>query len=273
MSNWQQIGGDMTWEKYGVVLALDEPRVRQVRLVRVTPWLEHDKEAAVTHGLYLVDEKTVDYDDLEAFRSEVKQALRSTGVRPDEYDELGPKYKAQLLADTSGYEDSRSVDKLAEALPDAPENIEFWGQPETSANLDEYDQETRREALEANFDTRMTFGVMPEMDALEFALGGEEFEMEFQGESSLAFEYATTVAGIAGDTSSTEEFAATVGALAGAPPLSELAPEALESTALQRILDEWERRYGDLDDESTGIAAAAQTIASDMMSAIGFEWI
>ena len=56
MNKWRQIGGDMTWEKYGVVLARSNTEARQVDLVRIVPWMEHDKEAAVTHGLYLVDE-------------------------------------------------------------------------------------------------------------------------------------------------------------------------------------------------------------------------
>jgi hypothetical protein len=272
MGNWQQIGGDMTWEKHGLVLAKDDPRVEQVYLVRVTPWLEHDREAAVTHGLYLVDEKTVDYDDLEPSRPEVQQALRSTGVRPSEYDELGRVYKADLLASVSGYEDSRSVNKLAAALPDAPEKIDFWGQRETGANLEEYDRQARREALEANFRTTLTYGTVPPIEALEFALGDEEFNMDLEGQPGLAFEYARLVAGISGDTSSAETLAETLNALASAPPPAELDPDSVDS-GVASVLDEWERRYGDPDDESDGIAEAARSIASDIMSAIGFEWI
>jgi hypothetical protein len=271
MAAWQQIGGDMTWEMHGVVLGKDDPHGRQVHLVRVIPWLEHDREAAVTHGLYLVDEKTVDYDDLDASRSEVQQALRSTGVRPDEYDDLGAMYKADLVAEVSGYDDSRSADTLAEALPDAPEKIAFWGQPETSAKLEEYDRERRREALEANFKTRLTFGVMPAPDALEFALGGEGLEIELQGQDALAFEYATTVAGVSGATDSADEIAETVQALVDAPPPSDLDPDV--SANIERVLAEWEDRYGDPSDEEDGIATAAQGVASAMMSALGFEWI
>jgi len=256
---------------HGVVLAKDDSHGRQVHLVRVMPWLEHDREAAVTHGLYLVDEKTVDYDDLDAARSEVHQALRSTGVRPDEYDALGPMYKADLLAEVSGYDDSRSVDTLAQALPDAPEKIAFWGQPETSAKLEEYDRERRREALEANFKTRLTFGKLPAADALEFALGGEGLEMELQGQDALAFEYATALAGVSGATGSAEDIVETVRALADAPLPSDLDAEALG--AVERVLSEWDERYGDPSDEESGIAAVAQSVASGMMSALGFEWI
>lgn len=269
---WQQIGGDMTWEKHGLVLAKDDPRGRQVHLVRVTPWLEHDAEAAVTHGLYLVDEKTIDYDDLDPAGSEVRQALRSTGVRPDEYDELGPSYKADMLAAVSGYDDSRSVDKLADALPDAPEKIAFWGQPETAAKLEEYDRETRREALEANFKTRLTFGVLPPLEAIEFALAGEGLEMELQGQDGLAFDYATAAAGVSGSTGSATEIAETVQALAGAPPPAALDAEALEP-GVERTLTAWEDRYGDPLDDEEGIAAAAQGLASAIMTTLGFEWI
>ena len=200
MSRWRQIGGDVTWEKYGIVLARTEPEYEQVRLVRVVPWMEHDKEAAVTHGLYLVDEKTVDFSELSIERRDVQGAMRSAGLDRAEWEELGPEYRAEVLASHEGYEESRSVNTLAEALPVPPGEIEFHGQQETLENLEAYDDEMRREALDANFDTRLSFGEMPETDAIEFALGGEEFKIELQGQDALAFEYATTIAGISGAT-------------------------------------------------------------------------
>ena len=272
MNKWRQVGGDMTWEKYGVVLAKNEPEYRQVELVRIVPWMEHDKEAAVSHGLYLVDGRTVDYDDLEVERREVQDALRSVGMDSDEWAGLAPEYRAEILASYEGYEESRSVDKLAEALPTAPEEIQFHGQRETSANLASYDAEMRREALEANFDTRFTFGEMPAMEGLEFALGGEELEIDLKGQDALAFDYATSIAGVSGSTASAEEVAATVTALAEAPVPSELEPDDLESR-LGRVLEEWEQRYDDPSDEEDGIAAVAQRIASDILASLGFEWV
>jgi hypothetical protein len=273
MSKWKQIGGDITWEKYGVVLAESDPAARQVRLVRIVPWMEHDREAAVTHGLYLVDEKTVDIDDLGLDRRNVREAIRSAGLGADEWRDLAPEYQAEIVAAHEGYEESRSVDRLVEALPARPEEIDFQGQKETTEALKSYDEEMRREALEANFDTRLSFGKIPPLDAVTFALGGEAFEMNLEGRDALAFEYATNVAGVSGDVSSPDSFVETIKALAEAPH-----PEDLDDptdSRIEEILGQWEARYGDADDEEEeeGIADAAGRIASDMLGAIGFQWV
>jgi hypothetical protein len=271
-TKWRQIGGDMTWESHGVVLAKNEAEYEQVHLVRILPWMEHDMEAAVSHGLYLVDEKTVDYGDLAIDQKHVRDALRSVGMDPAEWANLAPEHQAEVLASHDGYDESRSVDRLADALPDAPEDIEFWGQKETAETLESYDDQMRREALDANFETRFTFGEMPPMDAIEFALGGEEFELELQGQDALAFAYGTAVAGISGDTATAEEFAATVQALAETPAPAEL-PDDVAESSVERVLTDWEERYGDPSEEDHGIASVAQRIASDMLAAIGFEWV
>jgi len=271
MSGWKQVGGDMSWERHGVVLAKNEPSYGQVELVRIDPWIEHDREAAVTHGLYLVDCKTVDHADLELDRREVAAAVASVGMDPGEYVALAPEHRAEVLASYEGYDESESVDRLADALPASAEEIEFWGGKETAEKLDGYDEEMRREALEANFETRLTFGELPAPEAVAFALAREPFEMELKGRDALAFDYAMAAAGLTGSTDTPEELAAVARALAGAPEPQELTGEAEE--VLAGVLEEWSRRHGDPSDEEDGVAATARSLASSIMSSIGFEWI
>ena len=96
--------------------------------------------------------------------------------------------------------------------------------------------------------------------------------MNLKGQDALAFEYATSIAGVSGSTASAEEVAATVTALVEAPAPSELEPNVLDSR-LGRVLEEWEQRYGNPSDEEDGIAAVAQRIASDILASLGFEWV
>lgn len=269
MAGWRQVGGDMTWERHGAVLAKIDGG--WVELVRIVPWLEHDHEAAVSHGLYLVDSASVAVDDLADDRN-IDAALRSLGMLREEYDELSPEYKAQALVDYAGYDDSRSVDALADALPARAEDIEFWHGRETAEKLDEYDRELRRESLEANFEARLSFGELPSMDALAFALGAEDFDMDLKGSDDLAFQYATTVAGVSGRTDTPEAFADTIRALAEAPRPADL-DGGDRSREVERLVEAWDDRYGDPDDEDGGIAEAARSVASSMLQVIGFEWV
>ncbi len=270
MSGWKQIGGDMSWERHGVVLGNVDPKAGQVELVRITPWLEHDHEAAVSHGLYLVDSTTVDFDDLALDLPRMREAMRSAGIEAAEFEALEPEHKAELLASYQGYEDSRSVDALAKALPAPVKEIAFWGGPETAANLAEYDRELRREALEANYKTRMSFGVMPSDEAITFALGDSPFTMDLKGEDELAFEYAISVAGVSGDVDTAESFIETVKALSETPLPSEL--DGAEAN-VAKVLARWEDRYGDPNDDDSGIVNAAQSLASAMLDNLGFEWV
>jgi hypothetical protein len=270
MGGWKQIGGDMSWERHGVVLGKLDPKARQVELVRITPWLEHDHEAAVSHGLYLVDSTTLDIDDLGIDQPNVREAMRSSGIDAAEFDALEPEYKAELLASYQGYEDSRSVNALAKALPAPVKDVAFWGGQESESNLAEYDRELRRESLEANFETRMTFGVMPADEAITFALGDGPFTMDLKGEDELAFEYATAAAGVSGDVDTAESFIETVKALAEAPLPSELDGAGPSVT---KVISRWENRYGDPSDDDSGIANAAQSLASAMLDTLGFEWV
>jgi hypothetical protein len=271
MGKWKQVGGDMSWDRHGVVLAKNEPSHGQVELVRIDPWIEHDREAAVTHGLYLVDRKTVDHSDLNLDGSNVAAAVASVGMDPTKYADLAPEHRAEILASYEGYDESESVDRLADGLPAPADEIEFWGGRETAEKLDGYDDEMRREALEANFETRLTFGELPAAEALEFALGGEPFEMELKGSDALAFEYAMAAAGVPGSTDTPDELAAVARALVTAPEPHELVGEVAE--ALAGILEDWTRRHGDPSDEEDGVAATARSLASSIMGSIGFEWI
>jgi hypothetical protein len=271
MAGWKQVSGDMSWERHGVVLAHVDPRAGQAELVRIIPWIEHDHEAAVTHGLYLVDSTTLDFADLEPDSRTVQDALQSAGISVDEYNELAPEHRADLLASYAGYPDTRSANKLAKALPAPVDEIEFWGGRETANNLKDYDADLRREVLEANFETRMTFGVMPESKALHFALGGEKFHMKLVGEDELAFAYATTLADVSGQVDTAEDLEATIRALAEAPPPAELPAAKLHK--VRHTLSEWEDHYGDPNDEESGIANAAQSLAASMLETLGFEWV
>jgi hypothetical protein len=162
------------------------------------------------------------------------------------------------------------VNSLVKALPAPVGEIAFWGGKESEKNLTEYDRDLRRESLEANFKTRMTFGVMPSDEAIAFALGDAEFSMELKGEDELAFEYAMTVAGLPGEVDTPKSFTATVRALADAPLPAELENPDRE---IERILSKWEDRYGDPSDEDSGICNAAQSLASSMLDSLGFEWV
>lgn len=272
MSAWTQIGGDMTWERHGVVLANVHPRLEQVELVKIEPWIEHGKSAAIEQGgLYLVDRKTLDFSDLALDNPTVADALRYSGLSAAEYEELEPEHRAELVAAATGYDESATVDSLAAALPAPVEGIVFWGGHESRSKIDEYDRDLRREVLEANFKTRMSFGVLPSRDAVEFAMGGEPFTMEPRGEDELAFSYAVELAGLTGAMDDADELLAVVHALAEAPSPRELPEDA--DDAVRQLVERWEQRYGDPDDEDTGITNAARSLASSIMESLGFEWI
>jgi hypothetical protein len=260
----------MSWDRHGAVLGKLDPKARQVELVRITPWLEHDHEAAVSHGLYLVESSAIDIDELGVERPYMKDVLASVGMAATDFEALEPEYKAEIVASYSGYEGSRSVNALAKALPAPVKEIAFWGGPESQSNLADYDRDLRREALEANFKTTMTFGVMPPDEAIAFALGDGPFTMDLKGEDELAFEYATAVAEIPGDVDSPEAFTQTVKALAEAPLPSELGSG---DRRVSQVLARWEKRFGDPSDEENGIANAAESLAAAMLETLGFEWV
>lgn len=179
MSKWKQISGDMTWEKYGVLLAKVDGG--SVELVRIDPWAEHDHDAQLTHGLYLVDEGSFDEDDLNVLMNHKKiaSACQSVGMDLEEYQKLPIEAKAEVMAGWGGLGgDSKSTNNLLEALPDKPENIEFWGGKETTEKVEQYGYDERREAVQHHFDERLDFGEMPSDKALEFAIGDDGYTFE-----------------------------------------------------------------------------------------------
>jgi hypothetical protein len=56
----------------------------------------------------------------------------------------------------------------------------------------------------------MTFGVMPDDEAIAFALGNEPFTLDLKGEDDLAFEYAMAAAGTSGEVDTPGSFTMTV---------------------------------------------------------------
>jgi len=270
---WRQIGGDVNWSTYGVVLAKEEPDSKQVLLVRIEPWLEHDKHAAVTEGLYAVDEAAFSYRSLASDRHDTVAAMASLDMEVPEYERLGPAEKAAVLASHFGYDQSRSVSRLEEALPAPPDEIAFWhGKKETIDSVADASTEMKRAVLDANFETRLTFGELPDDAALEFALGDAPPELSLEGQDALAFEYATEIAGVSGRTDTVKELTATLRALANAPSPEFLDPDRI-GPRTEDAIERWDRRYGDPGDEEEGIAAAAQALASSILSSLGFEWV
>lgn len=191
MGKWTQIGGDMNWSGVGVVLAKDDPENESVELVCIDPWAELDSSAEISHGLYNKREGYFDYSDLQLDSRNIKSALESIGMHEDEWEELSMPGRAEALASYQGYGgDDVSGDDLLELLPDKPENIEFWGGSETKESVQKDNANLRREALERHFKTSLDGGTMPTKKALEYAMGGEEWEFEVSGEDAHAFAYA-----------------------------------------------------------------------------------
>jgi len=199
-------------------------------------------------------------------------------AEPAHFEAPGGRHEATAVAD----QDDRQVRKLPGRSRVAIEAGEMTGRfidealqpaglPELAgAGIGGIDRELRREALEANFDTRMTFGVMPTAEAIAFALGDEPFTMDLKGEDELSFEYAMAAAGASGEVDTPESFTQTVHALAEAPLPSEVDGGDRQ---MARVLARWEERIGDPSDEDSGIVNAAQSLASAMLDTLGFEWV
>lgn len=124
----------------------------------------------------------------------------------------------------------------------------------------------------------MSGGHVPSPEELQSALdeqGG--WDMNLQGKDSLAFSYALEVAGIGHpNMDSGEGMHAVLTALSQCPAPDEL-PHTMDDSEIEdphsrlnRILDSWENRYGHSGDS---IIDAAQSIASGILDALGWEWI
>jgi hypothetical protein len=294
MAKWKQIWGDVNWDKYGCLLAKVDPSSRSVDLVRIEPWLEYDSSAIRTHGLWFVDEGTIDYEDMGTDREDVQGAIRSNGIDENEYKKFPPEGKAQVIASYQGLGgDSRSVSDLRKALPDKPENITFWHGKETEESIQALNQEMRMEALDKIFDTSGRFPDQPEMDALEFMLGDDEWEFKLDDNAMAGLGYAQIFGAPAVDLDkkhnkltirSPKEFAALVKSLSEAPAADNL---KASHHALARYLG-WtgpgpvrtpdEARDDDrsdseaLDDAANELAESAHEAAENLLSEIGFSW-
>lgn len=115
-----------------------------------------------------------------------------------------------------------------------------------------------------------TFGAVPSVEELEIALDGAGFDMNLQGQDSLAFEYSMLIAGLSGDTSTPQHLHDVLVALVNTPSPDEVENEDLDDphSRLSFVLRKWEERYGNL-----SISEAASSIASGIMQHLGTEWV
>jgi hypothetical protein len=194
MSKWTQVGGDRDWSGVGCTLARDDRSSRSVDLVRITPWLEMDPSALTSgYGLWDVSEGAVDYEDM-SIHENVRKAIKSAGMSESEYEEMSPSHKAALIAEYGGvFEESRSVSDLAKALPKPLDQVEFWAGKTSAEEVKTANQEMRREATQSVYGRRHRGGV-PDLDALEFATGGEPVSVDLEDEESQALRYAEACA-------------------------------------------------------------------------------
>jgi hypothetical protein len=293
MAKWKQISGDVNWADYGVVLAKDDKDQKSVELVRIEPWIEHDSSAIKTHGLYVVEGRSVDYGDMGVDEDDVKSAIESTGMDEREYKKLSPAHKAEIIASYNGYGgysgDERSTNNLLGALPDKPENIEFWHGKETEDSVKEANREMRKAGLEKAFDTRLDFGEVPEKKALDFAWGDEEnitFEIDDNEASGLGYAklFAHSLNALVGFDPRTnrltidnaKDFALAVEKLAKAPK-----GEGMGSGDLFKVkhylghpenIGEGEEETEHLREMATEMAESAHELAINLMGQLGFDW-
>lgn len=285
-SKWRQISGDVNWSDYGIVLAKDIPSAEQVELVRIEPWLEHDSSAILTYGgLFIVDEATFDYDDLDSSRKDVKSAMQTVGMDQEDYDKLEPVHKAEVYASTHGYGgEGRTTSDLVKALPDRPEDIEFFHGKETVESVRAAEADQRRAALDKLFDTSFDFGEMPSDDAIEFAVEGG-FVQELDGNDVAGYGYAVLVADDAMPTltngrpitleiEDADDFKVVVWNLANA---SKMDFAELDAKKQNKVRDYLGMGYPNMDDEdlhrmATELGESAGELAVKMMETVGFTW-
>ena len=287
MSKWKQVGGDRDFSGTGCTLAKVDKRSRQVELVRITPWLEMDSAALKDgYGFWDVSTKTVDYEDLGVDREDVRSAMHSRGLDEDEYKKLGPEYKAVLLADHEGYEDSTSTNDFAEALPCPFEEVEFYAGQVPASKIAEINKiinkSMRREVVTKLYGGHSSRRV-PDLAALELALGDEPLDLQLDDDEAQALRYALAVARGAPDFSRVKlENAVKVD---GAQALTDLlaalaaAPDSKGAAALLPLLRlgyeaHYELDWGDNDLQVASMvdddAEAAHRLAGDILGNLGF---
>ena len=291
MGKWKQVGGDMDWAGVGCVLAKDDKTYKQVELVRIEPWMEHDSSAIPTHGLYCRDATTVDYDDMAVDKPNVKSALRSVGMNEDEYEQLEPVYKAEIIASVHGYDESESTSDLAGALPvkDADiDEIEFFhGRKENLDKVKAAEDDMRREALDKCFKTSLDFGKMPGKKALDFAWGEGTRFFKIDDDEKAGLGYAKLYARIDDSRvdyrsgnwaiASADDFKEIVEALASAPTGEKFSHH--DRAKMMHYLGHPEGLGEDRDEENERLsemategAESAHQLATSMMENLGFSW-
>lgn len=124
----------------------------------------------------------------------------------------------------------------------------------------------------------MSGGIVPSPEELQAAIdenGG--WDMNLQGENSLALTYALEVAGLGNPNTSTGQgMHAVLTALSTCPAPDDL-PDSVDDedisnphSHLNKILDSWEVRYGR---GGHRIEDAAQSLASSILDSLGWEWV
>lgn len=286
---WKQISGDMTWEKHGALFARDDGK-GWVEVWKFDCWAEHDPDAIATHGLYIYDEGSYHYDDLaqglsveqiladKKLAKEIKSICSTVGMDLEEYVDLPPSGKAEVMVSTHGCGgNSSSTSDLLEALPAKPEDIEFWGGPETTKKVQEYNRDDRRDAVRDHLGGSMSAGEWPDEETVEFAFGDEEdFDMKLGQSDGQAFDYAMVMAGVKGYSApevsiDKSHFKKVVMALWEAPGGEGMSKSQLAKAANCLGME-------DEDDEAVAektseLCEEAQSLASSMMDTLGFEWI
>jgi len=191
---WQQVSGDMSFDSHGLVLGKDEGSY--VELVKIDPWLEMDSAALRDgYGFWDVSTTSIDKDDMGIDRDDVKSAMSYVGMKPEEYEQLAPLYKAEIIANASGYEDSRSTSDYADALPAPIEEIEFWGGPGSKYNVASINDEMRMAVVNKLYGGDFDEDDLPDDEALELAWGDDEPRtFEISEDQAQAVRYAVAVA-------------------------------------------------------------------------------
>jgi hypothetical protein len=193
MSQWKQVSGDMSFDSHGLVLAKDEGSY--VDLVKIDPWLELDSSSlSEGYGFWCVDSTTIDKDDMGLNGRDVKEAIRSVGMDPEEYEKLEPIYKAEIIASYSGYDDSRSTSDYADALPAPIEEIEFWSGPGSKFDVASINDEMRMAVVYKLYGGDFDEDDLPDDEALELAWGDgpRTFDLDDDQAQALRYAYAVT---------------------------------------------------------------------------------
>jgi hypothetical protein len=116
----------------------------------------------------------------------------------------------------------------------------------------------------------LTFGTIPPLEEIESALAERPFTWSITGSLEIALDYALVACkrAIYLNLSKPEGFVDVVQALLDAPDVAAMADER-DRVRVGIIVSRWIRRHGN----ATGIADAAQSLASSMMLCLGWEWV